>query len=230
MWTMLLIDGDPRTRVSVQRVLHHDGWMITAAADANSGLSAVLGRHFDLIVVATEVISTGNHTIEQLRRRNAGTPIICVSSTDTSAEWARSLDRGADAFFTKPLNMHIFAAHARALARRANRPKDTSAENLRIGPVQLATQRREAHRDNQSVSFTPKEFDLLHLLARNPGITITRDELLQQIWRDSDASPNIVDVYIGYIRRKLTAIGAAGYLLTDRGKGYRIHNADADDG
>ena len=145
---------------------------------------------------------------------------MMLTAKDGEYDEADALDLGADDFLSKPFSYVVLLAHLRALLRRA--PSDRAPE-LRVGDLRLDPATRRCFRGSQEVALTPREFALAELLARRQGQVVSRQEIVEQVWNaDVGMDSNVVDVYIGYLRRKLDVPFGLRTLQTVRGAGYRL--------
>lgn len=149
-------------------------------------------------------------------------PVMMLTAKDAELDKVRALDAGADDYLSKPFGMLEMVSRTRALLRRAGRTAPEPAEEvLELGSVRLWPARREVHVDDEAVSLTMREFDLLEFLMRSPGVVFSREALLQRVWGwDFDGGSRTVDVHVQQIRAKLGA-EAGGLIETVRGIGYR---------
>jgi DNA-binding response OmpR family regulator len=144
--------------------------------------------------------------------------VIMLTARDRAADKIRNLDSGADDYLTKPFDIDELVARLRAVMRRIE-PDDI----IRMADLEVNTTLREVRRGDYGIELTAREYDLLEYLARNARHVLSRDAILGQVWRERpDADPNVVDVYIGYLRRKLDRDGAPRLIRTVRGVGFTL--------
>jgi len=145
-------------------------------------------------------------------------PVIMLTARDTTLDKVHSLDRGADDYLTKPFDIEELLARIRALLRRAE-----VDEILRVADLEINTSTREVRREEREIELTTREYELLEFMAQNPRRVLSRDLLLSRVW-DGELSltPNVVDVYVGYLRRKVDAPGEQNLIRTVRGAGYAL--------
>jgi len=141
-----------------------------------------------------------------------------LTARDTTLDKVHSLDRGADDYLTKPFDIEELLARIRALLRRAE-----GDEILRVADLEINTSTREVRREERKIALTTREYELLEFMAQNPRRVLSRDLLLARVWDDElDLTPNVVDVYVSYLRRKVDAPGEEKLIRTVRGAGYAL--------
>ena len=207
---------------ALERGLRAEGFDVDVAVDGVDGLWRA--REFPYDVIALDVMLPGINGFEicrTLRRDAVDVPILMLTAKDGEYDIAEGLELGADDYLTKPFSFVELVARLRALLRRANAtgPDHTMA----VGSLAIDPVRRVATVGGVPLDLTTREFSLLESLARRVGIPLTRRELLDHVWgADRDPSSNLVDVYIGYLRRKLGAATDECFVETVRGVGYRL--------
>ena len=220
MARVLVVDDEPGVRAALARGLAAEGMEVSTAADGPSGLAAAATGGFDAVVLDVVLPGlSGYRVLERLRADGVETPVLLLSAKDGEVDQADGLDLGADGYLTKPFSFVVLVAQLRAMLRRAG----PGAARVVLGDLVLDPPTGAATWAGRDVELSPREFAVLHALARRPGVTVTKDDLLALVWGDGrPASRNVVEVYVGYLRRKLTAAGAGDLLRTDRGHGYRV--------
>ncbi len=214
---LLLVEDEVRLAHALRRGLSADGFTVDLAGDGESGLERA--RHEDYDAVVLDVMLprlSGYDVVRTLRAEENWVPVLMLSAKAGEHDQADGLDYGADDYLTKPFSYVVLLARLRALLRRspAARPPVLGAGDVRLDP---ATRRVTV--GDEPVSLTPREFGLLEYLLRRPGRVVTKVEILDHVWdAAADVNPNAVEVYVGYLRRKL------GRRLVDtvRGVGYRL--------
>jgi DNA-binding response OmpR family regulator len=214
---LLLVEDEARLAHALRRGLTADGFSVDLAGDGETGLERA--RHGDFDAVVLDVMLprlSGYDVVRTLRSEENWVPVLMLSAKDGEHDQADGLDYGADDYLTKPFSYVVLLARLRALLRRtpAARPSVLSAGDVRLDPAS-----REVTVGDEPVSLTPREFGLLEYLLRRPGRVVTKVEILDHVWdQAADVNPNAVEVYVGYLRRKL------GRRLVDtvRGVGYRL--------
>ncbi len=214
---ILVVEDFIPLREALARGLSLEGYQPLECADGFTGLTCALECSPSLIVLDAMLPELDG--FEFLRRfRSAGrtTPILMLTARDTLSDRIEGLDAGADDYMVKPFAFAEFLARVRALLRRGG---DTSC--LRVGDLEIDPVRRSARRAGIEIPLTPREFEVLELLASQQGKPVSRDEIRQRIYPDSEtASSNVVEVFAGSLRRKLEENGRSRLLHTRRGFGY----------
>jgi len=217
---LLIVDDDPKLRNYVCAGLEQSGIEGVPAPDGQSALAILEddSRGFDLIlldVMMPEI--TGWDLLADLRERGRETPVIFVTARDSVEERVRGLRLGADDYVIKPFAFQELIARIEVVIRRRK-----ELPPIELGDLKLDLARRQARRADKAIDLSPREFDLLLALVRAEGRTLTRVELLRDVWDIAgEPATNLVDVHIGRLRRKLDAHGPS-LIHTVRGEGYRL--------
>ena len=213
---ILVVEDDPPLAATLERVLATEGYDVEAAGDGNEALRRARARPFDLVVL--DVMLPGLDGIAVCKRlRAAGTvPILLLTALGGTEERVRGLDSGADDYLVKPFAYEELLARVRALLRRTTPP-----DHLRFGDLRLEPSSRAAWRGERQLDLTATEFELLQHFLRHPRQVLSRDQLLDAVWKGEAESDNVVAVYVGYLRHKL---GEPGLLHTVRGAGYALRD------
>jgi two-component system response regulator MprA len=219
MATILVVDDDPKLLNMLQRTLTYEGFCVVTAADGNAALAQVQAHRPDLIVLdwlMPELDGIG--VMKQLRAANDKTLVLMLTARDSVEDRVGGLERGADDYLIKPFAPAELLARIRALLRRPEVPgKD---EPLTYAGLYLNPITRETRRGDRSFELTSKEFDLLHYLIRYPRQVLRRERILQEAWGYNFGDDNILEVYIGYLRKKTEAGGEPRLIQTVRAIGY----------
>ena len=225
---MLVADDEPGVRRALERGLVAEGMDVAAAADGPSALRAALTGAFDVVLLDIMLPGlSGYRVLERLRAEGVRTPVLLVSAKDGEVDQADGLDLGADGYLVKPFSFRVLVAQVRALLRRSS--GEGSRQRLRIGQLDVERARRQVRWAGALVALSPREFAVLDVLVSRAGSVVTKDELLRAVWGDEQAATrNAVEVYVGYLRRKLEAVGAGDVLRTVRGHGYLATTAELD--
>jgi DNA-binding response OmpR family regulator len=224
MARVLVVDDEPGIRTAVARGLTAEGMEVVTLADGTSALAAALTGSFDAIVLDIILPGlSGYRVLERLRAAGIDTPVLLVSAKDGEFDQADGLDLGADGYLVKPFAFVVLVAQLRAMLRRRDAALGRSGQRVRLGSLIVDPTARLVSWDGEAVELSPREFALLHALACRPDTAVAKDELLRLVWGDENAaSRNVVEVYVGYVRRKLGAVGAGHVLKTVRGYGYIV--------
>lgn len=217
---VLVVEDDPQVRAMLVRALGYEGFDVEAVEDVAGAEAAIRATPPDVVLL--DLLLPDADGLDLCRRRRAAgdrVPILIVTARDEIADRVEGLDAGADDYMVKPLSTAELVARVRSLLRRARGgPPDGP---LRFLDVTVDAESREVTRGSRQIELTRREFDLLELFARNPERVLSREELLTEAWGFSEpVETNAVDVYVGYLRRKLEADGSPRLIWTVRGVGY----------
>ncbi len=220
MRALLVEDYEPLRR-SLHQGIREAGYAIDVAADGEEGFWYARNNPYDVIVLDLMLPKLdGLSLLQQLRDSGSKTPVLILTARDAVEDRVKGLDTGADDYLTKPFALEELLARMRALVRRKY---DKSQTLLQVGSLHLDTSAKRVHRDGEEIQLTAREYSLLEYLARRAGQTVSRTEIWDHLYEfDSSATSNVVDVYIGYLRRKLDPPGQGSLIRTVRGQGYRL--------
>jgi DNA-binding response OmpR family regulator len=221
---VLLVEDEERLADLIKGGLAGEGFAVDVAHDGLDGLWMATENTYDVIVLDVMLPRMNGYAVcSRLREAGDWTPIMMLTAKDGVYDEAEALDNGADDYLAKPFSYVVLLARLRALVRRGGRerPVSISVGDLVIDPAGLRCRRGEVQ-----ISLTPKEFAVLHALARRPGEVVSKSDLLAQAWDFAyDGDPNIVEVYISALRRKIDLPFGRTTLITVRGAGYRLEAA-----
>ncbi len=214
---LLLVDDEASLTGALRKGLTADGFAVDVAADGVEGLERAGREPYDAVVLDVMLPRlSGYEVVRRLRAAGNWVPVLMLSAKDGEHDLADALDDGADDYLTKPFSYVVLLARLRALLRRGSGARPAV---LQVGEVRLDPASREVHVSGASVDLTSREFALLEYLARHAGRVLTKTELLDHVWdAAAETAPNAVEVYVGYLRRKI----GADRLVTVRGAGYRL--------
>jgi DNA-binding response OmpR family regulator len=218
---VLVVEDERRLAAAVRRGLQAEGFAVDLAHDGPDGLHLAREGGYDAVVLDLMLPGLSGYRIcQRLRAEENWVPILILSAKDGEYDLADGLDLGADDYLTKPFSYVVLAARLRALMRRGARRRPAL---LRAGDLTLDPGRREVRRGDHEVVLTPREFSLLEYLMRHAGDVVSKTEILDHVWDAADTTdPNAVEVYVGYLRRKIDAPFGRQGLQTVRGVGYRL--------
>ncbi len=221
---LLFIEDEDRLRDALCHGLQADGYDVESAATGSDGLRLAQEQRFDMIVCDILLPHVNGFQIcKRLREQSIWTPILMLTAKDGECDEAESIDAGADDYLTKPFSYVVLLARLRALARRGTRSSGDASSVLRAGDLNLDFRGRRCARGETEISLSRREFDLLRVLVARAGQAISKDELVALVWGDEfNGDPNIVEVYISYLRKKIDAPFGRQSLQTVRGFGYRL--------
>jgi len=204
---ILLVDDEPNIIELAQLYLEREGFRIITAPDGQTALDLVENQRPALMVLDVMMPEVdGLEVCRTLRGKKDPVAILMLTARDEDIDKILGLELGADDYLTKPFNPRELIARVRAVLRRSlNQIDDNGEEQIQIGDILIDPRRREVRINGQPVEIRTQEFDLLHTLARHPGIVLSRDKLLDQAWGyDYFGNTRTVDVHIGHLRKKLT--------------------------
>jgi two-component system response regulator MprA len=221
---VLVVDDEPAVRDALRRALTLEGYEVDLAEDGIEGVTAAATRGPDAIVL--DVLMPGLDGLEVCRRiRESGdrTPILMLTARDEVQDRVAGLDAGADDYLAKPFALEELNARLRALVRRS---AGGDGDVFRFGDLALDTRTREVTRGDRPIDLTRTEFSLLELFLLNPRQVLSRSQIFDRVWGyDFGPSTNALEVYIGYLRRKLEAGGEPRLIQTVRGVGYALRES-----
>lgn len=226
---LLLVEDDIKVAGAVRRGLEAEGFTVEVAHDGRDGLWLAQEGAYDLLVL--DILLPGRNGYQlcgDLRAGGDWTPILMLTAKDGDLDEAEALDTGADDYLTKPFSFPVLVARVRALLRRADTrgPAPLRTGDLRIDPAQ-----RRVWRGDHEIELTAREFAVIEFLVRRAGRVLSKAEILAGVWEyDFDGAPNIVEVYIRRLRRKLDEPYGRHSIETLRGAGYRLVAGSADGG
>jgi DNA-binding response OmpR family regulator len=223
---ILVVEDERSIAEFVQRGLEAEGYAVSCARDGEEGL--VLARTGDYALVILDVLLPklgGHEVLRAIRKRDRFLPVVMLTALAETDDVVTGLDLGATDYLTKPFAFDELLARIRAHLRR---PGQVGAASLEVGDIALDFRTREVSRAGHAVRLTAREFELLAYLMRHPDQVLSRAQILNAVWGyDYDPGTNVLDVYIGYLRRKLAAEDGPAPIETMRSAGYRLVSADA---
>jgi len=216
---------EPRLAGLIGRGLKEEGHSTELAPDGEGALDRLADDlPFDLLILDAELARpSGLEILTALRAAHIDTPALLLTGSDASGDIVSGLNRGADAILAKPFAFDELLARARALLRRRSAYRSPC---LTLGDLTLDPAAHRVTRSGRRITLSAREYAVLEYLLRNPGQVLTREMIAEHVWGpDYDAASNVVDVYVGYLRRKLDADGDRPLLRTIRGVGYMLERA-----
>ncbi|MBA2345117.1 MAG: response regulator transcription factor [Rubrobacter sp.] len=216
---VLVIEDQKHIASFVELELEHLGYTVRCAYDGFEGVEEV-GRFRPEVVVLDIMLPKldGVGVLKKIREGGSRVPVIMLTARNSTLDKVHSLDRGADDYLTKPFQIEELLARIRALIRRVE-----GEEVLRVGDLEVNTATHEVRRGEREIDLTAREYDLLEYMAKNPRRILSRDLLLSRVWEQEFGIPtNVVDVYVGYLRRKLDGPEERPLIHTVRGSGYAL--------
>jgi two-component system OmpR family response regulator len=219
---VLVIEDDRDLAQAVANLLEDDGFDVEQRHDGETGLAAGLEGDFDVIVLDLMLPKRNGFSLcQDLRTAGVHTPLLILTAKDGELDEVEGLEVGADDFLHKPFENSILIAHLHALLRRHDRGRP---QRMVVGPISLDPVRHAVLAYGREVTLTPREFALLEYLLGRVNEPIAKNEILQAVWGSGfDGDPNIVEVYVGYLRRKIDLAPHHSVIHTVRGVGYQVH-------
>lgn len=222
---VLVVEDEVRLALLLKRGLEEEGYAVDTSGDGAEALWHATETEYDAIVLDIMLPSMdGLEVTRRLRAEGRWTPVLLLTARDAISDRVVGLDAGADDYLVKPFSFAELAARVRALVRRGRveRPTVLEAGDLRLDPA-----RRRAWRGEVELDLSPKEFALLELFLSHPGEVLTRTRILEHVWDFAyDPASNVVDQYVGYLRRKIDRPFGRDDLETVRGAGYRLREPE----
>lgn len=218
---ILIAEDEPRIAAFLQEGLNRKGFNTTVVEDGTTAIEWGKTENFDLLILDLGLPGkSGIAVIEALRQGGESIPIIVLTVFQDVRDKVLALEAGANDYVTKPFSLAELVARIRVQLRQQQSTRLPEELVLKVGSLVMDLRRRRVAVKGRSVELSTREFVLLEMLVRQPGQTCSREDLLDQVWGyDYDPNSNIVDVYIGYLRKKL----GHGLIETVRGIGYRLH-------
>jgi len=214
---ILIVEDEPRLVSFLEKGLQANGFVTAVAADGTTALAKADDEEFDLVLLDLGLPDIdGLEVLAELRRRGSKLPVLALTAREEVDDKVTGLNAGADDYMTKPFRFEELLARIRARLRTGGTPEVTLLE---AAGVELDLRTRTAAVDGATVELTAREFTMLETLMRHEGQVLSREQLLSRVWGyDHDPGSNVVDVYVGYLRRKL----GPERIQTVRGMGYRL--------
>ncbi len=218
----LVIEDEPNIADAVRRGLVADGFAVDVAADGVDGLWKATSVAYDVVLLDVMLPGlSGQEVLRGMREAEVWSPVLMLTARDGDADIVGALDLGADDYLTKPFSFGVLLARVRALSRRGATPRPAQ---LVAGDLVLDPRARTCARGAVPIELTAREFAVLHCLMRHRDEVLSKTELVTQVWDENfDGDLNIVEVYVGYLRRKIDAPFGRRAITTVRGAGYRLN-------
>jgi DNA-binding response OmpR family regulator len=218
---VLLVEDEIRLAETVRKGLERENYAVDVVHNGVDGLWAATERPYDAIVLDLMLPGLNGYQVcEKLRANGVWTPVLILTAKDGEYDQADAFDLGADDYLVKPFSFVVLTARLRALVRRGapERPAVLSVGDLSLDPA-----RRTVRRGETDIKLTPREFSVLTYLLRHADEVVTKTQILENVWDEHyDGDPNIVEVYVGYLRRKVDQPFGRASIQTVRGVGYQL--------
>ena len=218
---VLVVEDEAKVAAAVKRGLAAEGYAVDVAGDGNEGQWLAEENPYDVVILDIMLPGiSGYELCARLRAKGIWTPILMLTAKEGELDEARALDTGADDFLTKPFSFLVLLARVRALLRRGSRERPTLLE---AGDLRLDPAAHRCWRGGDEVRLTAREFSVLEYLLRHAGDVMPKSAILENVWNfNFDGDPNIVEVYIRHLRRKIDRPFEREAIETVRGAGYRL--------
>ena len=218
---VLVVEDEVRLADTIRRGLVSEGFVVDVEHDGNDGFHTAMSDHFDAIILDIMLPGkNGYEIVRELRAQGIWTPVLMLSAKDGEYDLADAFDLGADDYLVKPFSFVVLFARLRALVRRGapERPATLTAGDLELDPAL-----HKVTRSGTELVLTPREYSVLEFLLRNKDTVVSKGDIVRSVWDTNyDGDDNIVEVYVGYLRRKLGLPSAGNAIETVRGVGYRF--------
>ena len=218
---VLIVDDEVDLSESLRRGLTNEGFVVDVANDGTSGAWLALGNPYDVIVLDLMLPGKNGYAVlREIRAAKNWTPVLMLTAKDGEYDETDAFDLGADDYLTKPFSFMVLVARLRALIRRGAPERPV---NLTVGSLELDPVRRKVTRRGQPVELTAKEYVILQYLMQNADTVVSKLQIMDNAWdANFEGSENIVEVYVGYLRKKIDVPFGVNTLQTVRGMGYRL--------
>src|SRR5262245_3850115 len=222
---ILIVEDEAKLQAIVERGLRGEGFAVDGATTAKGGLDFVKSYHYDLVILDLLLPDgSGVALLRQIRDRNRSLPVLMLTARGDIESKTLSFQSGADDYLTKPFSMAELSLRVKALLRRGS---VTQIDEIRVGDLEMNRLTRQVRRAGKRLDLSPKEYSLLEYLLLHAGRTLSRSMIVEKVWDQSfEGFTNIVDVYVGHLRRKVDEGFDTKLIRTIRGIGYCIQSND----
>jgi DNA-binding response OmpR family regulator len=217
---ILIVEDEARIASFIAKGLTADGYTTSSVSDGTAGLDLALSGDFDLVILDIGLPGLdGFQVLEQLRSAGSRLPVIVLTARDSVTDTVSALEGGADDYMPKPFRFAELLARVRLRLRQAAEQPTPRDDVIEVGTARLDLRTRRASARGKEIELSAREFKLAEIFMQNPGQVLSREQLLSHVWGyDFDPGSNVVDVYVGYLRKKF----GADFIKTVRGMGYRL--------
>ena len=224
---ILVVEDEPGVAQFVEQGLTESGYAVDIARDGQDGLDYALAADYDLILLDIMLPKmSGLGILREIRKQGKKAPVLLLTARDTIDDRVQGLDYGADDYLVKPFAFPELLARVRALLRR---PPLQAEPIMQLGDLEMDVARREVRRAGKNIQLSQREFALLELFLRHPNQVLTRTQIIEHVWNFNFYSETkVIDVYIGYLRRKIDKDFDYPLIHTVRGVGYRLSTEERD--
>lgn len=220
---ILVVEDEPAVASFLEQALQESGYAPMVAANAAAALETFDASAPDLVVLDVMLPDADGFSVLRSIRTKSSVPVLMLTARDATDDRVRGLDAGADDYLAKPFRLEEFLARVRALLRRGG----PSSTIYRIGDLEVDTATRRVHRAGRLVFLSETEYRLLEILARSNGEPVSKNDILREVWGNAGRDPNVVEVYISYLRTKLDRDNLPSLVQTVRGRGYALRETPA---
>lgn len=218
---VLVVEDEALIARALREGLEADGYSVDVADRGDDGLWHATEQSYDAIILDLMLPGMNGYLVcRELRSRGISTPVMMLTAKDGEFDQIEGLDTGADDYVTKPFSLQVVLARLRALIRRG--PTERLA-TLAAGDLSLDPSNRECRRGDQTIELTPREFSLLRYLMHRVGEPVSKRDLIEHVWNDDQLEDSVIQVYVGYLRRKIDEPFGRQSIETVRGIGYRLN-------
>ncbi len=215
---VLIVEDEPAVSGFLEEALHESGYAPTVAATSAAALDSFASSAPDLVVLDVMLPDEDGFSVLRRIRKDSSVPVLMLTARDATDDRVKGLDAGADDYLAKPFKLEELLARVRALLRRGG----ASSTVHRIGDLEIDTATRRVHRGGRLVFLSETEYRLLELLARADGGSVSKADILREVWGNAGRDPNVVEVYVSYLRTKLDRDDLPRLVQTVRSRGYAL--------
>ena len=218
---ILVVEDEKKVAGFIKRGLEEEGYEVDLACDGEEGVRCALQQPYNLLIMDVMMPrKDGLTAVRELRHEGMLTPVLMLTSQNSTEDVVAGLDAGSDDYLTKPFIFAELTARVRALVRRSEQSRGAE---LQVGELRLDPVLRKVWRGSREIELTIKEFNLLEFLMRHAGTVVTRAMIAERVWEHSfETFTNIIDVYINYLRKKVDSGNVQKMIQTVRGQGYML--------
>lgn len=222
---ILIIEDEIHLADALSHIMQEQKYLVDMVHNGQDGLAYALSGLYDVIILDVMLPGlNGFQVVKELRKAKNATPVLMLTAKDETADKISGLDQGADDYMTKPFVPQELLARVRAISRRQG---DVILEEITFADLRLGLSTNILYSQDKQLQLRYKEFEILRVLISNPGITISKETLINKIWGpDSEAEDNNVEAYISFLRKKLAYLGSQANIATIRKVGYRLEEGN----
>ena len=220
---ILVVEDEEKIAILISRALQKAGHSVETRSDGALALSAIMGNHFDLVILDVNLpVMDGFAVLQKMREARNHTRVLLLTARDSISDRVSGLRSGADDYLTKPFAMEELMARIDVIGRRA--PSPNQGDIIDVGDIRMDIRKHRVTRAGTLVDLSPREFELLQIFMQEPGRTFTREEICERIWeREHEYDTRTVEIFIMRLRKKLSEGRDETLIETIRGVGYVLH-------